>query len=344
MLTKIIDGDATQKLRTYIDKGDSFVIVTHEMPDGDAIGSSLGLYHYLMTLGKQSVKVIVPNPFPVFLRWMPAAKEILVFEQHKEFATQLIQEADVIFCLDFNAFRRTGIIADTLRQAEARKILIDHHLDPEDGFKLTFSHPTMSSTCELVFRLICRLGAADAINKEMAECIYTGMMTDTGSFSYNSNHAEIYTIIGELIKIGIDKDAIYRKVNQVYSESRLRLMGYVLYEKMKVFPEKQAAYFTLSQKELNRFHYRPGDTEGFVNLPLSINGISFSAFLREETNLIKISLRSVGDFPCNQFAATYFNGGGHKNASGGEFRGSLEEAVATLERGLLQMNPNKIEK
>jgi phosphoesterase RecJ-like protein len=160
------------------------------------------------------------------------------------------------------------------------------------------------------------------------------MMTDTGSFTYNSNQPEIYTIIGELIKKGIDKDLIYRRVYQVYSESRLRMMGYVLYEKMKVYPRKHAALITLSQEELKRFRYMTGDTEGFVNLPLGIDGITFAVFIREDLDYIKVSLRSVGDFPCHEFAARYFNGGGHKNASGGEFFGTLQEAIATFEKGL----------
>jgi phosphoesterase RecJ-like protein len=179
------------------------------------------------------------------------------------------------------------------------------------------------------------------LGRSVAECIYTGMMTDTGSFTYNSNKPEIYTIIGELIKKGIDKDDIYRKVNQVYSENRIRMMGYVLYEKMKVMKEYGAALITLSKEELNRFHYEQGDTEGFVNLPLSIEGIYFSTFIREDEDYVKISLRSVGDFPCNKFASEYFNGGGHKNASGGEFYGSMDDAVKVWEKGLKDFNQNE---
>jgi phosphoesterase RecJ-like protein len=314
------------------------------MPDGDAIGSSLGLYHYLMSYDKKSIKVIVPNHFPAFLKWMPGARDIVVYGQYSDFATQLISEADVLFCLDFNAIKRIGKMASAIIASDARKVMIDHHLEPEDFCKVVISYPEMSSTSELVFRVICALGDIDMIEKDAAECIYTGMMTDTGAFSYGSNNAGIYIIISELIKKGIDKDEIYRKVNQVYSECRLRLMGYVLYEKMKVYPDKKAAVFTLTQEELNRFKYKTGDTEGFVNLPLSIDGIYFSTFLREETNLIKISLRSVGDFPCNKFAAAYFNGGGHKNASGGEFYGTLQEAERVFEDGLMQFNPVNFEK
>ena len=344
MLTKIIDNDKINKLKTYIGKGDKIVIVSHELPDGDAIGSSLGLYHYLMSFDKKSIKVIMPNNFPEFLKWMPGANDIVIYDQYPDFATQLISEADVLFCLDLNAVKRVGKMASAVIASDARKVMIDHHLEPEDFCRIVISHPEMSSTSELVFRIICALGDVDMIEKEGAECFYTGMMTDTGSFGYNSNSAEIYVIVSELIKKGIDKDDIYRMVNQVYSESRLRLMGYVLYEKMRVYTDKRTALFTLRQDELNRFKYKSGDTEGFVNLPLSINGIYFSVFFREETNLIKISLRSIGEFPCNKFAALYFNGGGHKNASGGEYYGTLDEAVKVFEDGLMQFNPNNFEK
>ena len=344
MLTKVIDHDKISKLKTYIGKGDKFVIVSHELPDGDAIGSSLGLYHYLMSFDKKSIKVVVPNSFPEFLEWMPGARDIIIYEQYPDFATQLISEADVIFCLDFNAVKRVGKMASAVMASDARMVMIDHHLEPEDFCRVIISHPEMSSTSELVFRAICALGDVSMVEKDAAECFFTGMMTDTGSFSYNSNSPELYVIVSELIKKGIDKDDIYRKVNQVYSESRLRLMGYVLYEKMRIYPDKQTALFTLRQDELNRFKYKSGDTEGFVNFPLSIDGIYFSVFLREETNLIKVSLRSIGDFPCNKFAAMYFNGGGHMNASGGEFYGTLDEAVQVFEDGLMLFNPNNYEK
>ncbi|MDR2385435.1 MAG: bifunctional oligoribonuclease/PAP phosphatase NrnA [Tannerella sp.] len=338
MLTKKIDNDKIHKLKTIIKEGDDFVIVTHELPDGDAIGSSLALYRYLNTFDKKSITVIVPNEYPSFLKWLPGAKEIVDFSKFKDFGIQLIRKADVIFCLDFNAIKRVGRMDSVLVAADAKKVLIDHHLEPDNFCNLMISHPEVSSTSELIFRIICSLGAFEKLDKEMCECIYTGMMTDTGSFSYNSNDSEIYLIISELIKLGIDKDEIYRKVNQVYSEYRLRLMGYVLYEKMKIYKEKKTAMFALTQEELNRFHYRSGDTEGFVNLPLSMDGISFSVFLREETNLIKISFRSLGDFPCNKFAAKYFNGGGHKNASGGEYYGKLDDAIKVFEEGLSKFN------
>lgn len=341
MLTKIFSEKEIHKLQTYIEKGDSFVIVTHISPDGDAIGSSLGLYHYLSVIGKDNVNVIVPNAFPAFLKWMPGVKDVLVYENQDEqaYAERLMQEADVIFCLDFNELKRIGKLASLVEAADGRKIMIDHHLNPGDFVKLAISYPEMSSTCEMVFRLICALKGFDDINKEGAECIYTGMMTDTGGFTYQSNDPALYLIIMELLKKGIDKDAIYRKVYQVYSESRLRLMGYTMYEKMSIYPDEKAALITLSVDELRRFQYVQGDTEGFVNMPLSIEGIEFVVFMREDSDYIKISLRSVGNFPCNTFASTYFKGGGHKNASGGEFYGALSEAKNVFEKGLQELNP-----
>lgn len=343
MITKIIHEEKIQKAKKYVEKGESFVIVTHVTPDGDAIGSALGLYHFLINYGKDNVTVVVPNEFPSFYKWMPGTKEIVIHEKYPDFAEQLIGEADVIFCLDFNEPKRIGKVAPAVVAAQGRKVLIDHHLNPADFCRVVMSYPEMSSTSEMVFRFICRMGMFDLLNKKAAECIYTGMMTDTGSFTYNSNKPEIYTIISELIKKGIDKDLIYRKVNQVYSEERLRMMGYVLYEKMKVYSDYHTALITLSQGELERFRYVTGDTEGFVNLPLSIEGVIFSVFIREDKDYMKVSLRSVGEFPCNLFAGKYFNGGGHKNASGGEFYGSLKEAVTVFEKGLEEFNPNKFE-
>ena len=343
MITKIIQDEKIQKAKKYIEKGDKFVIVTHISPDGDALGSSLGLYFFLSAYGKENISIIVPNKFPTFYNWMPGASNIIVYESESERADVLVAEADVIFCLDFNEPKRIGKLGPVVEASEGRKVMIDHHLYPGDFCRVTISHPEMSSTCELLFRFICCLGMFDLINLDAATCIYTGMMTDTGSFSYNSNKPEIYTIISELIKKGIDKDAIYRKVNQVYSENRLRMQGYVLYEKMKVYPEYKAALITLTKEELDRFEYQSGDTEGFVNMPLSIDNVEFSVFIREDKEYTKVSLRSVGDFPCNKFASTYFNGGGHKNASGGEFFGSLDEAVAVFEEGLKVLNPNQVE-
>ena len=337
MLSKVISQANIDHVEKWFEKADKLVIVSHVSPDGDAIGSSLGLYHFLLSQDK-TVHVIVPNAFPDFLKWMPGAKDIIQYNRYKEFADKLINEADVLCVLDLNALSRLDDMQDVVRNSPARKLLVDHHLYPEDFARITISHPHISSTSELVFRLICQLGNFSDISKEGAECIYTGMMTDTGAFTYNSNDREIYLIIGELLSKGIDKDEIYRNVYNNNSESRLRLQGYVLCDKMQIFPEFRAALITLSREEQKSFHYVKGDTEGLVNIPLSIKDVCFSVFLREDTekDMIKISLRSVGTFPCNQVATEFFNGGGHLNASGGEYYGTLEEAVELYKQALVK--------
>ena len=337
MLSKVISQANVDHVEKWFERADKIVIVSHVSPDGDAIGSSLGLWHFLNSQDK-TVHVIVPNAFPDFLKWMPGAKEIIQYNRYKEFADKLIMEADVICCLDFNVLSRIDEMEEIVRVSPGRKMMVDQHLYPGDFARIVISHPQISSTSELVFRLICQLGNFSDITKEAAECIYTGMMTDTGGFTYNSNDREIYLIIGELLSKGIDKDEIYRNVFNTHSEGRLRLMGYVLYEKMQVFPLFNSALITLSREEQQKFQYKKGDTEGFVNMPLSMKDICFSVFLREDTekDMIKVSLRSVGTFPCNQVAAEFFNGGGHLNASGGEFYGPMEEAVALFKQALVK--------
>ena len=339
MLSKVIKQASIDHFNKWLERGEKFVIVSHVSPDGDAIGSSLGLWHFLCSQGK-TANVVVPNAFPDFLKWMPGSKDILLYDRYREFANKLIAEADVICCLDFNAIHRIDAVGPAVLASPARKVLIDHHLHPEDFCRIVISHPEISSTSELVFRLICRLGYFGEITKEGAECIYTGMMTDTGGFTYNSNNREIYFIISELLTKGIDKDAIYRKVYNTYSESRLRLMGYVLTQ-MKVYDGYNAAMISLTKNEQGRFSYIRGDSEGFVNIPLSIKNVVLSCFLREDTEkpMIKISLRSVGTFPCNKLAAEFFNGGGHLNASGGEFYGTMDEARKVWERALEKYKP-----
>lgn len=333
MLSKIINNQHISKLEDLLDENDKMVIVTHVSPDGDAIGSSLGLYHYLTEQGND-VNIIVPNAFPDFLKWLKGSKEILDAEKYPDYAQRLIEEADLIFCLDFNVPKRIHQLASYVVGANAKKIMIDHHPDPSDFCDLVISHPEISSTSELVFRLICYMGDFEIMSKVSAEAIYTGMMTDTGGFTYNSNNAEIYYIIGELLKKGIDKDKIYSNVYHSYSECRFRMMGYTLCEKMKVYNQYNTALITLTQEEQKRFKTKKGDTEGFANLPLNIENIIFCVFMREDNDMIKISLRSQGDFPCNKFAAACFNGGGHLNASGGEFFGSLADAVSIFEKAL----------
>lgn len=330
MITKVIREDLVQKVKKAVEKHSRFVIVAHISPDGDALGSSLGLYHFLQEMEKE-VTVIYADSVSDNLNWLPGIKDALFFDAAPESATARIVEAEVIFCVDFNAAKRMGPMGDLVARADALRIMVDHHLYPEDFCQICISHPEISSTSELVFRLICRMGYFDMINLNIATVIYTGMMTDTGAFTYNSNSPEIYVIISELLKIGINKDKIYDRVFNTFSESRERLMGYTISKKMKIFDRYKASMISLTKEELEAYDFKKGDSEGFVNIPLSVKGIVFSVFFRQDKEYVKVSLRSKGNFPANKVAEQYFNGGGHKNASGGEFFGTIEEAERLFE-------------
>ena len=332
-LTPLIGEKQLLQTKQQIEKAKKIVIVTHISPDGDALGSSLGLYHYLQSMGKE-VKVVVPNAFLYFLKWMEGACDIVVNTYIPDVAERMIKNADLIFCLDFNTLKRIGILGEHVEQSLAKKILIDHHLYPDNTFDVAISYTKISSTCEIVFRLLTELGDFDKISTVVAECIYTGMMTDTGGFTYNSNDPEIFEIISLLLKKGIDRDHIYRKVFNNFSDQRFKLLGFTLSQRMKIYPEHKASLIYLTKEDQKQFTLSKGDTEGFVNYPLSIKDILFSVFIREDDEMIKISLRSQGSFPCNEFAADYFNGGGHLNASGGEFYGEIGNAIALFEEGL----------
>lgn len=319
MLTRIINPELITKFKEWQYDCKQFVIIAHTNPDGDAIGSSLALYHYLKYLRK-NVCVIMPNQFPDFLRWLPGADNIMNYDYHTDVANKKIAEADVICCLDFNRLDRVDDMAEKVREAKAKKVLIDHHLDPEQFADITISHPEQSSTCELLYRFLCDLGYYYKMNTIVATCIYTGMMTDTGGFTYNSNNPELFFIVSMLLQKHVDKDLVYRKVNYNFSASRLFLQGQVL-SGMEVLPDYHTAILTLTREQQQKYHYSKGDSEGFVNIPLQIKDVIFTCFLREDTekDIVKISLRSIGEFPCN-VVAEEFNGGGHKNASGGELQ------------------------
>ncbi len=335
MISDIIEKKNIEALSHLLTGSKSCVILSHSRPDGDAMGSSLALYHFLQENGKAAT-IVVPNDYPSFLAWMPGIENVIVYDKGHAPAEEAIKSADIIFCLDFNSLSRIDETGKSVSETSAPKVLIDHHLFPDDIFDIAISHPEASSTSELVFRVIMQMGRTDLISREAAECIYTGIMTDTGNFAYASSGKDIYHIVAELISKGIDKDIIYRRVFYNYSFCRMRLMGYMMYEKLKYYPEKNAALLTLTYDELKRFNGAKGDTEGIVNMPLQIKGVRFSCFLREESKgKINVSLRSVDNFPCNEVAAKLFNGGGHKNASGGEVRGTMEDAeqlfIKTLE-------------
>lgn len=331
MISKIIAEEKIQQVKRLIEKHDRFVILTHTSPDGDAIGSSLGLFHFLNEIEKQ-VTLIVPNQYPDFLSWMEGAKDIVVYEDYKEFADAAIAEAEVIFFLDFNAIKRIETIEASVMNSKAKRVMVDHHPFPEDFCDVTISYPQICSTGELIFRLICRLGHFEDINHSAAEAIYVAMMTDTGAFTYNSESPEIYIIISELIKLGVQKEKVYQKVFHTNTVDRMKLMGYSISDKLAIYPEYELAVICLEKSELERFNAKKGDTEGFVNMPLSIIGIRYSVFFREDKDKIKISFRSKGNYPVNKIASEYFGGGGHANAAGGEFYGTMKEAIALLEK------------
>lgn len=337
MASTVIDSNKIKTLSRLIDRAGNVVITCHLSPDGDALGASLAMAGIMSHLGK-AVHVISPDQPPQSISFLPGAKDVVVFSRYEPFARNLLSKADLIFCLDYNELKRIDRVAPYVDAAEAPKVMIDHHLHPADfGQEVVISHPEISSTCALVFKVICALGLFKLIDKDIASCIYTGMMTDTGNFSYNSNDPELYTIIAELIKTGIDKDALYQRACNVHSESALRLNGYALSEKMEIFNEYNAALITITRSELNRFGYRKGDTEGLVNVPLSIPGIIYSAYLRDEDTYVKVSMRSRGNFPVNRICSDHFGGGGHLNAAGGEFYGTMDEAVA-LFKNMLEEN------
>ena len=333
----IIPQDQLARLSQLISDAETILITCHKSPDGDAIGSSLGLADYLRHLGKEPV-VIVPDQYPDFLMWLPNTEKIIRYDKQRDKADLLFKIADLIFCLDYNAPSRVDEMEQSLVSSPATRVLIDHHLNPDVPADLIISEPEASSTCELVFRLVWQMGAFPTLTKQFAVPIYCGMMTDTGGFTYNSSRPEIFFIISELLTKRIDKDKIYRNVYHNYSESRIRLMGYVMYEKLVYMPEYNAAYYTLTKDELKRFRFIKGDAEGLVNIPQQIKGLRLSISLREDTekeNVILVSLRSVDNFPCNLMAEEFFNGGGHLNASGGRLNCSMDEAVEIVKDAII---------
>jgi len=328
--------DQVAQLSHLISDAQTILITCHKSPDGDAIGSSLGWAEYLRSIGKEAV-VIVPDQYPDFLLWMPNTEKIVRYDKHKEKCDMLFKIADLIFCLDYNTPSRVEDMQQALVSSPAPRILIDHHLNPDVPAILTISHPEASSTSELVFRIIWQLGAFPRLSKQFAAPVYCGMMTDTGGFTFNSSNPEIFFIISELLTTHIDKDRIYRNVYHNYSEDRIRLMGYVMYEKLVYLPEFHAAFYTLTKEEQQRFHFVKGDAEGLVNIPQQIKGLKLSISLREDTEkprLVWVSLRSVDDFPCNLMAEQFFNGGGHLNASGGRLNATMDEAIEVVKRAI----------
>lgn len=310
------------------------MITTHSNPDGDAIGSSVALALVLRKMGKE-VTVIVPNAFDQYLAWLPGTAEVVDAALKPAEAAELVKAADLIFCLDFSALRRCGEVETYIKASEAEIVLIDHHLDPEDFAQYNFHVAGLSSTAELVYRLILQMGVGALMDKDIAQNIYVGLMTDTGSFRFSTTTVEVHLIAAALLATGIEVGSIHNLIYDNFGENRARFLGFMLYKKLKVLPEYRTAYMSVSRSEGARFDLQPGDTEGLVNYCLSIKGINFGVLLKASDRGTKLSFRSIGQFPCNEFAA-HFNGGGHYNASGGKVDLNIEETEAKFLKHLEQ--------
>lgn len=324
------------EITSDLSRANNIVIVPHKGPDGDAIGSSLGLYHFLKEKGHH-VSVIAPNDYPDFLKWLPGQEDILIYEKDYMVCKPLITNADIIFTLDFNDLRRSGDMQEPLSEANATFIMIDHHPEPADYADHTYSDTTMSSTCQMVYQFIKKLRSVKNITPEIATCLYTGIMTDTGSFRFRSTSSETHRVIADLIDKGADNANIHQQIYDTSSENRLKLLGTAL-QNIRVNKDLRTAYITLSQEELDKNNFRKGDTEGFVNYGLSLEGIIFAAIFIEHKaeGIIKISFRSKGTFNVNEFSRAHFHGGGHVNAAGGKSTISLEETVIKFNSTLPQ--------
>ena len=331
-----LSTDQVDRLRQMLSTpGLRAAIVSHTNPDGDAVGSSLAWAGALRALGHEAT-CIVPNKYPYFLDWMPGIEEVVVFRNDTEGrAARALAEADLIFCLDFNAVSRLEILSDTLSaNTSARRILIDHHLSPDEGFDLMFSYPGASSTCYIMYRLIEALFGTEAITQQMAEALYVGMMTDTGNFAFSSLTPGLFRAVATLVERGVHVPTVYNNVYNAYTEGRARLFGYAINRKMQLIEDGTVAYMSLMEHEMRRFGFQQGDSEGFVNYALTIKKMKMSAMFLAHRKFIRVSLRSRGDVDVNLFARKYFNGGGHKNAAGGKSYDTMEETIARYVRSV----------
>lgn len=320
MIEPVLTDSQTAQFTDLVRQARDVVITCHMSPDGDAIGSSLALQHVLRQMPGKRVRVITPDMMPEYLRVLPGAKDVMAYSAYGPVADQFIASAGLIFCLDYNEMSRIDRLAPAVEASPAPRIHIDHHEHPTLEAALQVSRPEASSTCSLLYRVLFQAGLSGLVNKDAATCIYTGMMTDTGNFAYNSNDPELYYIILALMRKGIDKDAIWRQVWNVHTLSSLRLRSYVLGEKLQIWHEHHTALYTLDNDELNRFDYHRGDTEGLINVPLSIPGIRVSISLRQDEEYVKVSMRSIGQVPVDQLCRDLFHGGGHHNAAGANIR------------------------
>ncbi len=347
-MEKLLNTGMTDKFRRWIEESDKIVLTCHVRPDGDAIGSCLGMAHLLQALGKKAT-VVVPDQPPRSLAFLPGFKDISIFTRHEEYSRRLMAEADLIICSDFNKLSRQDLLAEVTEAASCRKVMVDHHQQPDNFCDLSFSYPDMSSASELMFRIICPMGYYKEISLDSATCLLTGMVTDTRNFSVNCKNPDIYEVLMRLLEKGVDKTRIVREALLTRSLSSLRLQAYALSNRLEIFEKWHAAVITLDSEELKRFNYERGDTEGLVNEPLNVSGIYFSFFLREDEDCVKVSARSIEDFPVSRICEDLYGGGGHIMAAGAEFKGSLEECRKRLVESIpdylkyLPARPKKVE-
>jgi bifunctional oligoribonuclease and PAP phosphatase NrnA len=339
-----LNATEVRKVKALLSKPRTIVIVTHWSPDGDAIGSSLGLYNYLLKK-KHKVTVITPNDYPASLFWMKGNNKVIDFQKNETAGKKSVKKAEVIFCLDFNTLKRIDKLGEEVEKSGAVKFLIDHHPQPSDFANYMLHSVVACSTCELIYDFIAIMGDKKLIDKDISNCLYTGIMTDTGSFRYPSTTSKTHRILADLIDAGAENAEVHNRIYDDNTESRLKLLGYCLNEKLTVLNEHRTAYFYLSQDELAKFNYKKGDTEGVVNYALSLKGIRFAAFFVERDGVIKTSFRSKGNFDVNKFARAHFNGGGHVNAAGGmselPMNKTLDKFLSVLPEYNKQLNAKK---
>ncbi len=324
------------KLMQLLRGADRIVITAHHGPDGDAVGSCLGWAAYLRALGKR-VTVALPSWYPDFLRWMPGNKDIIIYKDKPEQVKALLKEADLVCCLDLNQLSRLNIMEEAVANCKAPRLMIDHHVGPDaDKFAFVVSHPEMSSTCELVFRLIFQLGGYERLSRSTAACLYTGIMTDTGNFAYSCNDPALYLVVSLLMRKQVDKESIYKKVYHSWTQDRFTLWSDVLSQCLTFHASGHASLFTLTREMMKSHKFLRGDAEGLVNEPLKVRGMKLSISLREDTeeDVVRVSLRSTGGFHCREMAERFFNGGGHDDAAGGRLPFPMKAAVKTAEEAI----------
>ncbi|MEA3461678.1 MAG: bifunctional oligoribonuclease/PAP phosphatase NrnA [Bacteroidota bacterium] len=326
----MVEEGTAKTIQAWIEAAKKVAVLTHTNPDGDAIGSSLALALALEKVGIDA-QVVIPDGLPDFLRWLPGIERSITFAYKRDRAVEIIEGADLIFCLDFNDPRRLNGVEEYLEKSSAKKVLIDHHQEPMDFTDIAISETCRGSVGEMIYIFLDKVLQQDVMDKDIATCLYVAIMTDTGNFNYASSYPEIFHIVGDLMKYDIEKDRIYSNVYDAFSEDRMRLQGYCMLEKMVVLPEFHTAYISLTDQELKRFNHRKGDTEGFVNIPFSVKGVKFTALFVEKKDRIKVSFRSRGQFPVNLVASKHYHGGGHINAAGGDSFLTMKETLIGFE-------------